>query len=158
MTVAIQPAGNEFGRKHYVDTVENLVDLNRFTQFLGNDREDLFAIAENGKIALWGVTPGANGVNISKYEKLEPGDTVLFTRKGFVYASATITHLFHNKSFATEIWGQDDKGQTWEYMYSLGAVENHQIPYQALRDAIGSEEGDNFMGGPERKTLDTSTL
>ena len=146
MTVAIQPAGNEFGRKHYVDTVENLVDLNRFTQFLGNDREDLFAIAENGKIALWGVTPGANGVNISKYEKLEPGDTVLFTRKGFVYASATITHLFHNKSFATEIWGQDDKGQTWEYMYSLGAVENHQIPYQALRDAIGSEEGDNFMG------------
>ena len=54
MTVAIQPAGNEFGRKHYVDTVENLVDLNRFTQFLGNDREDLFAIAENGKIALDG--------------------------------------------------------------------------------------------------------
>jgi len=146
MTVAIQPAGNEFGRQHYVDTVENLVDLNKFSDFLGDDKEDLFAISDNGKIALWGVTPGTNGVNVSKYDKLEPGDTVLFTRKGFVYASGTITHLFHNKQFAKQLWGLDDKEQTWEYMYSLGAIENHQIPYQALRDAIGSEEGDNFMG------------
>ena len=92
------------------------------------------------------MTPGTNGVNISKYQKLETGDTVLFTRKGFVYASGTITLLFHNKAFAEKLWGVDDKGQTWEYMYSLDAVQSHEIPYQALRDAIGSEEGDNFMG------------
>ena len=85
-------------------------------------------------------------MNVSKYERLETGDTVLFTRKGFVYASGTITLLFHNKEFATKLWGQDDKGQTWEYMYALDAVQAHEIPYQVLRDAIGSDEGDNFMG------------
>ncbi len=146
MTVAIQPAGNEFGRKHYVDTVENLVDLKKYIEVLGPDSDDLLAIADDGRIALWGVTPGSNGVNISKYQKLEPGDTVLFTRKGFVYSSGTITHLFHNKKFARSLWGDDDKGQTWEYMYSLGAISSHEIPYQALRDAIGSDDGDNFMG------------
>jgi 5-methylcytosine-specific restriction protein A len=77
---------------------------------------------------------------------LEPGDTVLFTRKGFVYSSGTITHLFHNKDFAKTLWGEDSKGQTWEYMYSLAAIQSHEIPYQILRDAIGSDEGDNFMG------------
>lgn len=31
-------------------------------------------------------------------------------------------------------------------MYSLDAIQSHEIPYQVLRDAIGSDEGDNFMG------------
>lgn len=146
MPVAIQPAGNEVGRKHYLDTVENLVSLERYREFLGHDAEDLFAISDQGKLALWGVTPGTNGVNISKYQKLEPGDTVLFTRKGYVYSSGTITHLFHNKNFALALWNQDNKGQTWEYMYALDAIQSHEIPYQILRDAIGSDEGDNFMG------------
>ena len=146
MSVAIQPAGNEFSRKHYQDTVENLVDLEKYKGILGADSDDLYSIAEAGRIALWGITPGSNGVNISKYQKLEPGDTVLFTRKGFVYSSATITHLFHNKDFATSLWDVDSKGQTWEFMYSLDAIQSHEIPYQILRDAIGSDEGDNFMG------------
>lgn len=146
MAVAIQPAGNEFGRKHYLDTVLNPVELEKYSDFLGSDQEDLFAISDHGKLALWGVTPGANGVNISKYQKLEPGDTVLFTRKGFVFSSGTITHLFHNKQFAQALWNSDGKGQTWEYMYALDAIQSHEIPYQVLRDAIGSAEGDNFMG------------
>ena len=146
MAVAIQPAGNEFSRKHYQDTVENPVDLKQYEKVLGTDAKDLFSIAEAGKIALWGVTPGTNGVNISKFQKLEPGDTVLFTRKGIVFSSGTITHIFHNKEFATALWQTDAKGQTWEYMYSLDAIQSHEIPYQVLRDAIGSDEGDNFMG------------
>lgn len=146
MAVAIQPAGNEFSRKHYQDTVENLVDIEKYKELLGADLDDLFSISDAGRIALWGITPGSSGVNISKYQKLEPGDTVLFTRKGFVYSSGTITHLFHNKDLATSLWGEDSKGQTWEYMYSLDAIQSHEIPYQTLRDAIGSDEGDNFMG------------
>ncbi len=146
MAVAIQPAGNEFGRKHYVDTIENPVELENYRKFLGPDSEDLFSISTQGKLALWGVTPGTNGVNISKYQKLETGDTVLFTRKGFVFSSGTITHLFHNKDLAQALWNFDPKNQTWEYMYSLDAIQKHEIPYQVLRDAIGSDEGDNFMG------------
>ena len=146
MAVAIQPASNAISRKHYSDTVENLVDLSRFSKFLGSDSEDLLSISENGKIALWGVTPGNNGVNISKFQKLESGDTVLFTSKGFVFSSGTITHLFHNKELAHALWGEDPKGQTWEYMYALDVIQSHEIPYQILRDAIGSDEGDNFMG------------
>jgi 5-methylcytosine-specific restriction protein A len=146
MSVAIQPAGNPVGRQHYVDTVENLVRLSEFEPVMLAEKSELQRISTNGKIALWGVTPGTNGVNISKYEKLETGDTVLFTRKGIVYASGTITLLFNNKEFASKLWGQDDKGQTWEYMYSLDAIQSHEIPYQVLRDAIGSNEGDNFMG------------
>lgn len=146
MSVAIQPAGNEFGRKHYQDTVENPVDLKKYEKVLGTDANDLFSIAEAGKVALWGVTPGTNGVNISKFQKLEPGDTVLFTSKGIVFSSGTITHIFHNKDLATALWQTDAKGQTWEYMYSLDGIQSHEIPYQVLRNAIGSDEGDNFMG------------
>ena len=69
MSVAIQPAGNEFSRKHYQDTVENPVDLKQYEKVLGSDAKDLFSISEAGKIALWGVTPGTNGVNISKFQK-----------------------------------------------------------------------------------------
>ena len=144
--VVIQPAGNKDSRKHFVDTIENPVDLSLHRASAGSDFARLMELSDDGKIAMWGVTPGKNGANQSKFNKIEIGDFVFFTRDNKVFCSARISHLFKNANLATEIWGTDAKNQTWENMYTLKDVENRDIPYQILRDAIGSKPGDNFMG------------
>jgi hypothetical protein len=144
--VVIQPAGNKESRKHFTETVENPVDLNLLKNNSGSEYEKLIKVSEKGKIALWGVTPGKNGANISKYRKLSVGDMVFFTRDKKVYCSGERSHLFENKQLATELWGQDPVGQTWENMYALRNVVRQDIPYSVLRNAIGSNSGDNFMG------------
>jgi hypothetical protein len=144
--VIIQPAGNKDSRKHFMDTVVNPVSVAKFKYLSASEYEKLIELSDNGRIALWGVTPGKNGANISKYNKLNIGDFVFFTRDNKVYCSGEITHLFENKKLATELWGTDLNGQTWENMYALKNIVEREIPYSALRNAIGSDSGDNFMG------------
>lgn len=144
--VIIQPASNKDGRKHFVDTVENPVNLAQFQNSAGSDFPKLMQVSENGKVALWGVTPGKNGANLSKFNKIEVGDFVFFTRDNKVYSTAEITHIFNNPKLAAEIWGVNSENQTWENMYSLKNVKEQDIPYPILRNAIGSNSGDNFMG------------
>jgi hypothetical protein len=144
--VIIQPASNKDSRRHFVDTVENPVDLALHRDSAGPDFEKLMSLSENGKVAIWGVTPGKNGANLSKFNKIEIGDHVFFTRDNKVYCTGEITYIFNNKKLATEIWGTDANNQTWENMYTLKNIEAQEIPYPVLRNAIGSDTGDNFMG------------
>ncbi len=144
--VVIQPAGNKDSRKHFVDTIVNPVDLTLYRDLIGIHFEPLNRIAKDGKVALWGVTPGKNGANESKYKKLSEGDLVFFTRDNKVFSTAEIAYLFSNEKLARKIWGADSSNQTWENMYALINVSQQDIPYAALRNAIGSDAGDNFMG------------
>ena len=146
MGLALQPAGNRDSRVHYVDTVENFVDLRELSHLLGSESAELTRLYPDGQAQMWGVTPGVNDVNVSKYGKLELGDTVLFLRDKHAFAKARISLLFRNEPLADHLWGRDAKGSTWEYMYSLQDVEDIDVPYEELRAALGSSEGDNFMG------------
>lgn len=146
MAVAIQPAGSPASRKHYLDTIENPVKISLYEELIGTDLVNLQKASKNGQVALWGVTPGTNNANVSKYKKLSIGDSVIFTRDKTAFACAQITYLFRNKQLAENLWGKDNKKQTWEFMYALNNVENLEISYELLQAAIGSKSGDNFMG------------
>ncbi len=144
--VIIAPASNADSRKHFVDTIENPVKIAKYKEFFGSEYATLDRLSNNGKIALWGVTPGKNGSNEGKYNKLSIGDMVFFTRDKKVFYTAEISHLFRNEKLAKQIWGVKKSNQTWENMFSLTKVTQQDISYATLRKAIGSEEGDNFMG------------
>ena len=146
MAVAIQPAGSPASRQHYLDTIENPVKISQYEKLLGSDLVNLQKVSNNGLTALWGVTPGTNNANVSKYKRLAAGDTVVFTRDKTAFASAQITYLFRNKQLAENLWGKDNKNQTWEYMYALSHVEKISLSYRDLQKAIDSKSGDNFMG------------
>ena len=81
MLVALQPAGSPASHQHYVDTIENPVPIDRCEAFLGPDElSALRSTYTDGLIPLWGVTPGRSGLNVGKYERLNLGDYVLFSR------------------------------------------------------------------------------
>lgn len=146
MSVAIQPAGSKASMQHYEHTIKNLVKISDYEKLINTDLEKLSEVSENGLTALWGVTPGTNNANVSKYKKLSVGDTVIFTRDKSAFATAQISYLFRNKLLAEKLWGKDNKDQTWEFMYALKNIENVNFSYKELQKAIHSKPGDNFMG------------
>lgn len=146
MNVAIQPAGSPGSREHYRDTIDTPVDLGRVERFLGPESTQLRALFPAGSAPMWGVTPGKRNANVSNDEKLRVGDLVLFLRDKKAFAHGTVAALFRNEALASHPWGRDDSGQTWENMYALRSVEDIDIPYPNLRNALGSSPGDNFMG------------
>lgn len=147
MTVAIQPAGSPESRTHYADTVARPVDVALHAQLLEDEqRANLLSVATDGRIALWGVTPGKGGVNSRKYQRLRVGDLVLFTRDKKVFVSGRIGALLENPALARALWGELEDGQTWQHMYALVDLTERDISYERLRAALGYDSGDNFMG------------
>ena len=121
--VILQPCANKGSQAHYHDTIETPVILNDVSQFLSNNEiETLKNIYPDGKMRVWGVTPGIDGRNIKRWEKIESGDITLFSAHNKIFASAITTLKFQNKSLAAHLWEYDDKGMTWEYMYFISEV------------------------------------
>lgn len=118
--IILQPAGDPDATQHYVDTIDNPVSIERISKYVSKEIVDrLKEQHKNGKVPVWGVTPGQREVNRRKWERVTPGDIVLFSRKNQIFASATIAFTTHNNDLAIELWKTNAEGETWEYIYFL---------------------------------------
>ncbi len=143
----IQPSGGTEAQVHFRDTVQNCV---RFSEHTGEISAPLMQeLLENfpeGECAVWGLVPGVGDANRGKWERISPGDVVAFTGKKRVFATAIVKTKFQNQTLARELWGTDSSGATWEYMYSLEAVNEVDIPYSQFNDLLGDNPKNNHMG------------
>ena len=137
-SLILQPSGNQFGREHYVDTIENPVPLTRCESLLSKSAfQELQNAHPSGSAALWGVTPGSNNVNRNKWEKIQVGDLALFSRDGGIKATAIVTAKFHSPRLAVDLWDRNADGDTWEYMYALDEIRTVEIPYSEFNAIVG---------------------
>ena len=142
--IILQPTGNKDAREHYVDTIANPVDAARIKSYIPSLSSEIDAIYPNGKVYIWGVTPGKDNVNKKKWEKICKGDVTLFSKgadtpgtEGGIFASAVTTLKVHNKNLAINLWGYDKNGNTWEYIYFVAEIKNTVIPYSMFNPAVG---------------------
>ena len=69
------------------------------------------------KFNVWGVTPSR--APKSSWEKLQIGDLVAFYSQRKFYLLGQIVDKFHNEDLARYLWGENQKGETWEYIYLI---------------------------------------
>jgi hypothetical protein len=143
VAVILQPCANKDAREHYVDTIENTKSLSSISQFL-SDKElnELKEIYPQGQVAIWGVTPSQS----TKWERIQAGDITLLAKEGAVFASAVTTYKIHSHALASQLWGFDNKGNTWEYIYFLSEVKKQHIPYKKLNKVIPYNENYVIQG------------
>jgi len=150
--LVVQPASGTTAREHYEDTIAQLVPLDSLKPYLKDEEfSALYNTYLAGAAPIWGVTPGTNGVNFRKWQRIAPGDIVLFAMGGRFIRSGTVTFLFHNPELARHLWGEDDDGDTWEYVYFLDDLAGLDIPYVAFNSAVGYKinavpQGFNVLG------------
>ncbi len=135
--VILQPAGGPEAAEHYARTLRSPVRLSSILEFL--DESDADALAKQyptGWTRVWGVTPGANGVNRAKWLQFAAGDRVLFCGQGRVFASASLRYRVHNRALALDLWRSDKEGQTWEYVYFVGELRDQNISYAQLATVL----------------------
>lgn len=106
------------------------------------------ALAEfqtNDAIATWGATPSVNGSNIRMWERIEKGDVVLFARTGVAFASAVVVHKAQSATLAEELWGRNERGETWEYLFFVSEVKEQSIPKALVNRLAGYEESNAWQ-------------
>jgi hypothetical protein len=133
----LQPVGKGIPAQHYAQTVEMDVALDRMRPFL-SDKElsELISIYPDGKLMVWGVTPGKRNVNRTKWRRLAPGDVALFAGEGRIFSAADVTAKIQNPRLARSLWGEDESGQTWEYIYFLKNLRTVDISYARLNESL----------------------
>ncbi|QWV96094.1 hypothetical protein KP005_11955 [Geomonas nitrogeniifigens] len=139
MNFIIQPAGGEAASSHYAKTILNPIKISDIAAHLS--RSDLNKLAElhpDGVVYIWGVT--RKGSNPSRWGNFVPNSVALFTGRNHLLASGVITYSIHNPRLAEDLWGTDDDGYPWEYMYFLKNILPQNIHYVELRQILGLSE------------------
>jgi hypothetical protein len=145
--VVLQPCGNQGSREHYRDTIENKVPLETLQRHINSaDFRALQALCPSEEVAVWGVTPGKTGQNLKKWTRMNPGDVMLFAKDGGFFSLGTLAYKCHSESCAVDLWGRDEAGQTWEYIYFLEGITEFSQPYSALNKAVGYAENNIVQG------------
>jgi len=97
-------------------------------------------------VLTWGVTPGVNNVNLSKWERIQESDVVLFARSGKIFDSSVVSTKTRNEPLADHLWGRDRRGDTWEFMYFVDELRNESISYRDLNEAAGYDPNNVIQG------------
>jgi hypothetical protein len=136
--VLLQPTGGPAARAHYEETIQTPVPLEEITPFMGpEEAEGLTALYGSGAVPVWGHRAGAAGQNITKWERIQPGDIAIFAASSEIHASAVVTYKTRNSELAQSLWGSAPEGDTWEYIYFIDKVVPRRIPREVFNQAAG---------------------
>jgi hypothetical protein len=101
----LQPAGEGSATLHYQGTIANPVPLSRIKPFLSDgDFKRLSTIYPSATAPVWGVTPGEDGRNQKRWQRINTGDIAVFARKGKLFSVGEVSFKVHNKPLALELW------------------------------------------------------
>jgi hypothetical protein len=158
MRIALQPSANKGSRKHYADTIKNLVPTKLIKSYAPTEVQGVIDDAfPEGEAAVWGVTPGKDGGNFKKWSSLGTGDLVLFAKNKKLFAKGTVVAKFRNEELAEQLWGRDDQGMTWEYLYLLTDISEINIDQTEMNAALGYQPNNIVQGftvlPPEKSNL-----
>src|SRR5215218_4839970 len=112
-------AGKPEAQQHLMVSIVKPIDEETvFGSFDSAEWEELERIREEGNgFYAWGAVPGLR--NTPNWETMERGDYVLCVYGSAYHYVARVLAKHDNERFARRVWGENEDGETWEYMYFL---------------------------------------
>lgn len=117
--IFIFTAGQKEAREHLEVSIINPFPTSWFDDYLDlAEADDLKSLLPNPDYAYaWGAVPGPR--NVPMWNDMADGDIVLTVYDNRYHFISTVLAKLHAPALASRIWGVDDEGKTWEYMYLL---------------------------------------
>ena len=138
--VVLQPTANSEGTEHYRQTIVSPVRESEWQPHVTSEvAARLSGSFPDGAVPFWGVTEGDKGRNRTKWQRINPGDVVLFAREGSYFAMGVVALPFENEALAEVLWQRNAAGETWKYMYAVDEIRDVAIPYIELNPVMGYE-------------------
>jgi 5-methylcytosine-specific restriction endonuclease McrA len=126
--IFIFTAGRPEAQQHLVDSIRDPIgEETVFGSFTSAYRQELERIRNEGNgFYAWGAVPGLR--NTPTWETMERGDYVLCVYDSTYHYVSRVLAKYENERFARRLWGEDEDGQTWKYMYFLTKPIDVHVP------------------------------
>jgi hypothetical protein len=82
-------------------------------------------LEDNNGFYAWGFVPGSQ--NQRRWNTMKDGDYILAVYDNAYHYVANIVAKYHNAVFSKQVWGNDNKGNTWEYMFFLSKPRKIEV-------------------------------
>ncbi|MFB6200133.1 MAG: AAA family ATPase [Candidatus Nanohaloarchaea archaeon] len=124
------------GKEEHLDlSIRNPLEKESFKEELDEEDEEEL----ESEFYAWGATPGTS--NESYWDQMTPGDLVLFyLDKEYVY-KGVVSYKTDNSGLAENIWGKDDEGDTWRYMFFFDDIEKIELSDSEVNRKLGYDSG-----------------
>ena len=140
--LVLQPAG-DVAKANLRRTVLTPVDRRVWAEHLSKSDQDVLDREHPaGKVPMWGIAAGVNGQMVHKWERVAPGDLVLFLARNQAFLAATVTHKWTSTALADALWPRKQVGSAlvpWELMFSFTRPTPVAISYIEMAAAAGVE-------------------
>ena len=135
--VIIQPAAGRKARANYARTIDQRVPLSDLRSYLTEeDCQRLVEACGREDVLVWAV----KRTGYSRWNRIQPGDMVLFHRDKRIISAASVTYTCHSPALATNLWGEDETdGAVWEYVYFLDNLHEEDIALEDFNRVVGYE-------------------
>lgn len=137
-------AGDRNARSHLNDSILNAIPFQWIEESVGTEAATYFRpLTADGTAAYaWGAVPGP--VNQRTWSAMHVGDLVLTVYANQYQFLSSVVGKIHSLELANRIWGQDELGRTWEYMYLLTPPQ--PIAVHVLSEPVASLLNKGYRG------------
>lgn len=120
-------AGDKNARVHLKDSILQPVPFEWMQETVGTEQANYFQSLLPGEPGFhaWGAVPGPR--NKSTWDAMQVGDLVLTVYDNQYHFLSSVIGKFNDKALACRIWGTDEDGGTWEYMYLLSKPQRLSV-------------------------------
>ncbi len=138
MNIFLAPRSNETSYKNFLSTIDNGVDYSIIEPHLTREGKDL--LSKEAKIFAWGTKDSKK----SSWEKLEPGDLVLFykgregkEREGKLVYAGKLLFKQHSADLGVSLWPPKKGEEPWTCIFFLNDLKPVYIPITDIADFAG---------------------
>ena len=114
--------------KNYQNTIESEVPIEELKGFVDPAFITSLEEANIHCIPVWGMVKIGAGIR-NEWRELSSDDYAVFYGKKRFFYMAKVIGKIHNPKLAESLWGSDEEGRTWEFIYFLSDGKQISIPY-----------------------------
>ena len=139
--IFLAPISNEQSNTNFGSTILDGIPLDFIKDKLTKSESGVLRDLE--KIRIWGIKESIK----NRWEKIRPGDYILFYKKGVFSYVGTVVFSKYDKELSDRLWGADDNNKSWAGLFFVDNFREVNIPIEVVRDLASYEfTWDRVMG------------
>ncbi len=131
--IFLAPRSNETSHENFESTIIGGIEYSFVEPYLTNEEKKI--LSQVDKVSVWG---NKESLKI-RWDKMNPGDYVLFYAKGNFYYSAQVVLTTLNHDLGRALWPNDADGNPWPCLFFVTNIKEVNIPIKVIQELAGYE-------------------
>ena len=140
MKVFLAPRSNETSYDNFLSTIEHGVDFSTVAPHL--DKDGTMLLRHQSKLFAW----GNKETKKASWDKMEPGDLVLFYRRGTFVCAGRLFYKQHSKALGLSLWPPKPGDKPWSCVFFLKDITPINLPLSEII-SLGEYQGHFIVQG-----------